>query len=34
MRPNSSGRSEKEAQSLLLFMVIAFTALVTLLIVS
>lgn len=34
MRPNSSGRSEKEARSLLLFMVIAFTTLVTLLIVS
>jgi hypothetical protein len=34
MRPNSSGRSEKEARSLLIYMVIAFTALVTLLIVS
>jgi hypothetical protein len=34
MRPNSSGRSEKEARSLLIFMVIAFTVLLTLLIAA
>jgi len=34
MRPNSSGRSEKEALSLLIYMVIAFIVLLTLLFIA